>query len=101
MSPTQNDIHVDLEVVEGWPAIPIGVSAHLKIVNKRGEVVLDEDVNRVGLGVTVRWATWPKSDVPGKNRKAEADVHEISLVDLDLIEITPCSDRLKREPVGS
>lgn len=84
-----------------FPAIPIGMSAHVKIVNQRGEVVLDEDVNRIGVGVTVRWANWPKSDVPGKSHKGEADVHEISMRDLALVEITPCSGRLKREPVGS
>lgn len=83
------------------PDIPSGSGAHLKVVNQRGEVLVDEDVNRVNVGVVLVYANWPKSDVPGKNRKAEADVHEISLTDLASIELTPCSDRLAKEPVGS
>lgn len=84
-------------IAEEEASIPSGRGAHLRVVNLRGEVLVDDDVNRLAITHCLRYAVWPKSDVPGKNRKAEADIHNISLNDLALIEMTPFSGRLKHE----
>lgn len=68
-----------------------GVRAHLRVVNKRDEVLIDADVNRVEVGFRVRWETWEPGD------KDLADLHEVPMADLAEVTITPCSDRLKRE----
>ena len=69
-----------------------GVRAHLRVVNQRDEVLVDEDVNRVVVDTWVRWESWE-----GKE-KNQADRHEVPMSDLKEVTITPCSDRLKREP---
>jgi len=66
-----------------------GMRAHLRAVNQRGEVLIDEDVNRVAIDTMLRWESWE----PGE--KLTADRHEVSMADLAEVVLTPCSDRLK------
>ena len=70
-----------------------GLRAHLRVVNKRGEVLVDEDVNRVVIDTWVRWETW---DITVPGAKATADLREVPLGDLTEVTLTPCSDRLMR-----
>lgn len=67
-----------------------GVRAHLRVVNKRDEVLVDADVNRVVVDAYVRWETWERG------AKDQADRHEVHMTDLKEVVMTPCSDRLKR-----
>ena len=84
-----------MEAAKAWQDGPLrGIGGHLKVVNNRGEVVIDEDVNCVEVTVVLRWETWEAG------QKDVRDRHELSLSDLASIEITPFSGRLRREPVG-
>jgi len=75
-----------------------GLRAHLRVVNKRNEVLVDGDVNRVVIDTQVRWETW---DITVPGAKATADLHEVSMRDLIEVTVTPCSDRLKRAEVDA
>lgn len=65
-----------------------GVAAHLFIETIAGEVLVDEDVNKVEVGTRVRWASWPYRE---RDQKVE---REVSMCDVARIELTPCRDRL-------
>lgn len=67
-----------------------GVSAHLLIETTAGEILVDEDVNKVEVGVYVRWANWPAG-----NRSQQVK-HEVRMSEIARIELSMCRDRLKR-----
>lgn len=78
-----------METILELPPTPVrGVAAHLLIETLDGEVIVDEDVNKVEVGTRVRWASWPY-------RERDAMVErEISMTKVARIELTPCRDRL-------
>lgn len=67
-----------------------GMRAHLRVVNNRDEVLVDEDVNRVNIDTMLRYETWESG------AKDQADLHEISLSGLQELTLTPVSDRLAK-----
>lgn len=67
-----------------------GVAAHLLIETTAGEILVDADVNKVEVGVFVRWATWPAGD------RANQEKHEVRMSEIARIELSMCRDRLKR-----
>lgn len=74
----------------------MSMRAHVRLVHKDGTVLLDEDMNDLGIEKGVlRWKSWE----PGhKSTPAEG---AISLYDCIQLELTPCSDRLKREEASA
>lgn len=84
--------------------------AHLLIENKRGEILVDEDVNDLQVSNMITWWSWEKrEDAPSRMDRellASGAVDpkpqgagllnecQVSMSDLARVEITPCRDRL-------
>lgn len=78
-----------MDTILELPPTPIrGVAAHLLIETLSGEVIVDEDVNKVEVGTRVRWASWPYRE---RDKKVEC---EVRMSEVARIELTPCRDRL-------
>lgn len=63
--------------------------AHLLVENRRGEILVDEDVFDIQVANMVSWVTGDRRGAPDSHE------HEVSLSDLERIEITPVQDPTK------